>query len=231
MRRAGLSPEVRRGSSRQLHPRDPHHPHPRDPRHPRAAGSRWLSPPNPPERCWAPPAPARRVVFADEVMPPGRPPGRRSPPAAARGGGSVPPSLSPQPRAVPDYVVRYPAIRSPRQREGYKGVFQDQLGEYTELLQELRAAWQRLRGTEVTMGRWPPPHPTGRRAEPPGVRDGSHSAPQDGDRVTHAWHQHGRKTKDWALLGKQQRCQYLQQKLTHIKARIQEFERGDSGCS
>ncbi|NXL40351.1 MALD2 protein, partial [Glaucidium brasilianum] len=120
-----------------------------------------------------PPARARHVVFEDEVTPVGRPSGR----VPKVGAGPPPPGLSPRPRAVPDYVVKYPAIRSPRQREGYKGVFQDQLAEYTELLGELRAAR-------------PPP---------------------------------GR--QDWAFLEKQQRCQYLKQKLTHIKARIQDYDR------
>ncbi|NXO57687.1 MALD2 protein, partial [Aramus guarauna] len=133
----------------------------------------------------APPARARHVVFEDEVMSLGRPPGR-VPPAAddeKLGTKSVPPRLSPRPRAVPDYVVKYPAIRSPRQREGYKGVFQDQLAEYTELLGEVRAARRRLGELEAAMGR------------------------------------------DSAFLEKQQRCEYLKKKLTHIKARIQEYDR------
>lgn len=52
---------------------------------------------------------------------------------------------------------KYPAIRSPQQREGYKGVFQDQLAEYKELLGDIRTTGRRLRDPEVTMGRWPPP--------------------------------------------------------------------------
>ncbi|KAM7081595.1 MARVEL domain-containing protein 2-like [Ciconia maguari] len=206
---AGLSPEAGKRSSRWMHPGDPHHP--------KAAGSRWLSPPAPPESqgCRPPPARARRVTFEDEVVPLGRPPGR-VPPAAAKekpGAGSVPPRLAPRPRAVPDYVVvlqrlgspsrtlsllaswrcrKYPAIRSPRQREGYKGVFQDQLAEYMELLGEVRAAWQRLGELEAAMGR-PPWHATSRT--------------------------------DLAFLEKQQRCEYLKKKLTHIKARIQEYDR------
>lgn len=50
---------------------------------------------------------------------------------------------------------KYPAIRSPQQREGYKGVFQDQLAEYKELLGDIRTTWRRLRDPEVMMGRWP----------------------------------------------------------------------------
>ncbi|KQK77389.1 hypothetical protein AAES_127117 [Amazona aestiva] len=35
--------------------------------------------------------------------------------------------------------------------------------------------------------------------------------------------------QDWAFLAKQQRCEYLKQKLTHIKARIQEYDRDCAG--
>ncbi|XP_054661554.1 occludin/ELL domain-containing protein 1 isoform X3 [Grus americana] len=189
MRRAeGLSPEAEKRSSCQMRPRDPHRP--------QAGGSRWPSPPAPPasQGCRAPPARARHVVFEDEVMSLGRPPGR-VPPAAdgeKTGARSVPPGLAPRPRAVPDYVVKYPAIRSPRQWEGYKGVFQDQLAEYTELLGELRAARRRFGELEAAMGQRP---------------------------------RHAGSRTDSALLEKQQRCEYLKKKLTHIKARIQEYDR------
>ncbi|KAJ7419631.1 potassium calcium-activated channel subfamily N member 1 [Willisornis vidua] len=77
---------------------------------------------------------------------------------------------------------RYPAIQNPRQREGYKGVFQDQLAEYSDLHRELRATR----------------HPPGRTAN---------------------------SRQDSAWLEKQQRCEYLKKKLTHLKARIQEYDR------
>ncbi|KAM9265461.1 LOW QUALITY PROTEIN: occludin/ELL domain-containing protein 1 [Morus bassanus] len=206
-RAAGLSPEAGKKSICWMHPGDPHHPE--------AAGNRWLSPPAPPESrgCRPPPARTKHVTFEDEVMPLGRPPGRL-PPAADRekpGAGSVHAWLAPQPYAVPDYVMcgqcpgspsctlsllvwcrKYPAIRSPRQREGYKGVFQDQLAEYTELLGEVRATRRRLGELEAAMGRLP---------------------------------RHATSRTDLAFLGKQQRCEYLKKKLTHIKARIQEYDR------
>ncbi|XP_074933312.1 occludin/ELL domain-containing protein 1 isoform X1 [Phalacrocorax aristotelis] len=166
-----------------------------------------VSPPLPPSMVWWPrsltPTPrvlkpplarAKRVTFEDEVMPSGRPL-RRDPPTADGEklvAGSVHPGLAPWPRAVPDYVVKYPAIRSPRQREGYKGVFQDQLAEYTELLGDVRATRRRLGELEAAMGRLP---------------------------------RHATSRTDSAFLGKQQRCEYLKEKLTHIKARIQEYDR------
>ncbi|KAK2542226.1 hypothetical protein Q9233_000318 [Columba guinea] len=182
-RAAGLSPEAVKRSSQRVHPGDPHHP--------KTAGSQWLSPPALPESrgCRAPPAHARHVAFK---VPPQTPPGRvphtkeREKPGAR----SIPPALAPRARAVPDYLVKYPAIRSRQQREGYKGVFQDQLAEYKELLGDIRTTWRRLRDPEVTMGRWP---------------------------------RHTSRT-DLTFLRKQQRCEYLKKKLTHIKARIQEYD-------
>ncbi|CAM9765820.1 unnamed protein product [Bubo scandiacus] len=188
-RAAGLSPDAGKRSSRRMHSGPPHHP--------KAAGSRGPSPPAPPESrsCSLtppflrapkpPPARARHVVFEDEVTPVGRPSGRvpRAEEGEKPGARPVPPGLAPRPRAIPDYVVKYPAIRSPGQREGYKGVFQDQLAEYTELLGEVRAARR---------GRGGPEGPGG---------------------------------PDWAFLEKQQRCEYLKKKLTHIKARIQDYDR------
>ncbi|XP_050177186.1 occludin/ELL domain-containing protein 1 [Myiozetetes cayanensis] len=197
-RAAGPSQELRERS--WMHPGHPHHP--------KTAGSRWPrppAPPGPPDRpvrsgdrgaepsdhltplpCVPkpPPARARCVTFEDEVVPPRGPPGRVRPAKEQekQGDRSIPPRLSPRPRAVPDYVVRYPAIRSPRQREGYKGVFQDQLAEYVDLHRELRAT-----------------------CRPPGRT--------------------GNSRQDSAWLEKQQRCEYLKKKLTHLKARIQEYDR------
>ncbi|XP_052555727.1 occludin/ELL domain-containing protein 1 isoform X3 [Tympanuchus pallidicinctus] len=86
----------------------------------------------------------KRVVFEDEVGVAGRPPRRAgvttTEEGKQRGGsGSVPPGLVPQPHIIPDYVVRYPAIRSARQRQQYGAVFADQHAEYRELQGELQA--------------------------------------------------------------------------------------------
>ncbi|XP_040445559.1 occludin/ELL domain-containing protein 1 isoform X3 [Falco naumanni] len=201
MRRAvGLSPEAGKRSSHRMDSGDSHHP--------KGAGSRWPSPRTPPgsRGCWPLPARARHVTFEDEVVPPGRPLARVRPAEKREKLGlmSVPPGLAPRPRAVPDYVVKYPAIRSPRQREGYKGVFQDQRAEYTELLGEVRAARWQLRGPEAAMAQ---PRTT---------------STTDSSGVAHTC---VRKRRDSAFLEKQQRCEYLKQKLTHIKARIQEYDR------
>ncbi|XP_071434380.1 occludin/ELL domain-containing protein 1 [Pithys albifrons albifrons] len=177
-RTAGPSLELRKRSGHRMHPGDPHYP--------KTVGRHWPSPPTPPGHGGRrpPPVRARCVTFEDEVVPPRGPPGRVRPAKEQekQGDRSVPTRLSPRPRAIPDYVVRYPAIQSPRQREGYKGVFQDQLAEYSDLHRELRATR----------------HPPGRTAN---------------------------SRQDSAWLEKQQRCEYLKKKLTHLKARIQEYDR------
>ncbi|XP_057241015.1 occludin/ELL domain-containing protein 1 [Malurus melanocephalus] len=148
---------------------------------PGSGDSPTWSPPCPPERrqCHlspvpllpkTPPAHARRVTFEDEVVTPWGP-------VRSATDSAVAPKLSPRHSAVPDYVLRYPAIRSPRQRDGSKGVFQDQREEYLDLLRELR----------VTC--------------------------------------HSPSTTDLSRLEKLQRCEYLKEKLTHLKARIRDYDR------
>ncbi|XP_061200393.1 occludin/ELL domain-containing protein 1 isoform X1 [Neopsephotus bourkii] len=171
-----------------------------------------------------PAARTRRVTFQDEAVASGRPTesissgkGREEP-----GPSSVPPGPAPWPQALPDYVVRYPVIRSSQQREGYKGVFQDQLWEYTDLLWEIRSTLPRELEASST-GKAPAaqwahwgPAPSGQAPRAPGCV----FAPQDGSRTAHVLHEYVRK---------KQRCEYLKQKLTHIKARIQEYDRDRAG--
>ncbi|KAM9515897.1 occludin/ELL domain-containing protein 1 [Guaruba guarouba] len=229
-----------------------------------------------------PAACARRVTFKDEVVASGRPTESIS---SAKGwekpgASSVPPGLAPRPHALPDYVVRYPVIRSSQQREGYKGVFQDQLWEYTDLLWEIRSMLPREleagsagKAPAAQWAHWGPA-PSGRAPRAPGCV----FAPQDRSRMAHVLHEYMRKKvnrgrahdlflqapwcfspfptvwgspqgtvgpwcqgtvlgsswlssirHDWAFLAKQQRCEYLKQKLTHIKARIQEYDRDCAG--
>ncbi|XP_065508926.1 occludin/ELL domain-containing protein 1 [Caloenas nicobarica] len=202
-RAAGLSLDAAKRNSRRVHPGDPCHP--------KTAGSQWLSPPALPESrgCRAPPAHTRHVTFK---VPPQTPPVRvpHTKEGEKPGARSVPPALAPWAHAVPDYVVKYPAIRSPQQREGYKGVFQDQLAEYKELLGDIHTTWRRRWDPEVTMGRWP--RHTSRTCS--GGSPGHRGTPVPGS-----------SQQDLTFLRKQQRCEYLKKKLTHIKAQIQEYDR------
>nr|XP_038024936.1 occludin/ELL domain-containing protein 1 isoform X4 [Anas platyrhynchos]XP_038024938.1 occludin/ELL domain-containing protein 1 isoform X4 [Anas platyrhynchos] len=142
--------------------------------------------------------------------PRGDPWGGTQPPRGVRGRGSSPcsnpPVLVPRPCAVPDYVVKYPAIRSGRQREGYRAVFCDQHAEYRELLGEVREARRRLGELEAAA---------------------RHALSRTGDSgVARVWHEVLRKKRDSAFLEKQRRCRYLQEKLRHIKRQIQDYDRG-----
>ncbi|XP_048144250.1 occludin/ELL domain-containing protein 1 [Corvus hawaiiensis] len=134
------------------------------------------------------PARARRVTFEDEVVT-ARGRAQEKPgdsavsPKVSPRPGAVSPEVSPSPGAVADYVARYPAIRSPRQRAGYLGVFQDQRQEFRDLLRELRDT-----------------------RHPPGSTDPSR-------------------------LQKQRRCEYLKEKLSHLKARIRDYDRASPAAS
>nr|XP_025971770.1 MARVEL domain-containing protein 2-like [Dromaius novaehollandiae] len=159
------------------------------------------------------PAPAKRIAFEAASGPPGR---VTKTLAFAEGGEPLgasgcpmSPGLAPQPRAVPDYVVKYPAIRSPREREQYKAVFCDQYAEYKELHGEVRAALQKFGELEAMMCRLPWHAPSG----------------EEQRRVARVWREYVRKKRDSAFLEKQERCDYLTKKLEHIKARIREYDR------
>ncbi|OXB69857.1 UNVERIFIED_CONTAM: hypothetical protein H355_004836 [Colinus virginianus] len=142
-----------------------------------------------------PPVRTKRVIFEDEVGIGRRPLGSSDVPEEGkqpRGLGSVPRGLVPKPHTVPDYVVRYPAVRSARQRQQYGAVFVDLHAEYRELRGELRD------GRGGAVGR---PHPRHAGTDP-------------------------------AFVAKWQRCLYLKEKLTHIKAQIREYDRsGDRGSA
>ncbi|KAI6072354.1 Occludin/ELL domain-containing protein 1 [Aix galericulata] len=234
-------------------------------------------------------------------------------------GAGPPPEL----RTPPGPCRKYPAIRSGRQREGYRAVFSDQHAEYRELLGEVREARRRLGELEAAarhaLGRtvshgcpvgvpwvshgcpmgvpWvsrgcPIGVPWVSRGCPVGVPWVSHGCrvvvpwvslgfpmcvprvshrcpvgvpwvshgcpvgvpwvsqagraqhrghasgagdtglplltPQGDSGVARVWREVLRKKRDSAFLEKQRRCRYLQEKLTHIKRQIQDYDRGSA---
>uniref|UniRef100_A0A7M4DXP1 Occludin/ELL domain containing 1 n=1 Tax=Crocodylus porosus TaxID=8502 RepID=A0A7M4DXP1_CROPO len=121
---------------------------------------------------------------------------------------SIPTGHMPKPHVLPDYVVKYPAISSPEEREKYKAVFYDQHAEYRELHGEVRAALQKFQELDAMMGRLP------WRAR----------SRQEQSRVSNVCKEYKKKRSDPAFLEKQERCAYLKKKLTHLKAQIQDYD-------
>ncbi|XP_070599219.1 occludin/ELL domain-containing protein 1 [Erythrolamprus reginae] len=153
-------------------------------------------------------------------QPPRTPPGKGGP--AGRGSrhvafskeggpetlqGAIPVGALPRPLIVPDYMVRYPAIESPAERERYAAIFKDQYPEYQALLREIQAARRRLKELEAGMSRLPA-HPQNKEEQ---------------SRLSAVWRAYRDRKEDPSFLEKQRRCEYLQRKLSHLKGQIQTF--------
>uniref|UniRef100_A0A8C4Q3T3 MARVEL domain containing 2b n=1 Tax=Eptatretus burgeri TaxID=7764 RepID=A0A8C4Q3T3_EPTBU len=59
--------------------------------------------------------------------------------------GSIPQGHVPKPVVIPDYLAKFPAIASERERARYAAVFNDQFAEYKELTEELKEVKGRLK--------------------------------------------------------------------------------------
>uniref|UniRef100_A0A8C6V5R3 MARVEL domain-containing protein 2 n=1 Tax=Naja naja TaxID=35670 RepID=A0A8C6V5R3_NAJNA len=160
-------------------------------RHEAARRRRRLLPPvRPPRLGWA-----GRVMFSEEGGPEVL-------------NHAIPVGHNPKPLIVPDYIVRYPAIGSPAEREKYTAIFKDQYVEYQALLREIHATRQRFQELEALMSRLPA-HPQSREEQ---------------SRLSAVWRAYRGKKKDPSFLEKQERCDYLRKKLSHLKAQIQTFD-------
>ncbi|KTF88926.1 hypothetical protein cypCar_00024140 [Cyprinus carpio] len=106
--------------------------------------------------------------------------------------GHIPAGHAPKPVIMPDYIAKYPAIRTDEQRDQYKAVFNDQYSEYKELHVEVQAILKKFDEMDVMMQNLPQ-NPT------------SHMDP--------------------SFLEKKERCEYLKNKLSHIKQRIHEYDK------
>ncbi|XP_061456794.1 occludin/ELL domain-containing protein 1 [Rhineura floridana] len=122
---------------------------------------------------------------------------------------SIPTGHNPKPHIVPDYIIKYPAITCPDDLERYKAVFNDQHAEYKELYGEIQAALRKFKALEAALSTLP------RRY---GTR-------KDESRASAVWKRYQSKKQDPTFLEKQERCDYLKRKLTHIKAQIQAYDR------
>ncbi|KAG7476922.1 hypothetical protein MATL_G00087940 [Megalops atlanticus] len=120
-----------------------------------------------------------------------------------------PPGYKPKPLIMPDYVAKYPSIRTREEWDQYRAVFKDQYAEYKELHAEVQAAMRKFDEMDGLM-RSLPQHP---------------SSQMERDRINRILQEYQRKKNDPAFLEKKERCEYLKSKLSHIKQKIQEYNK------
>ncbi|XP_054916572.1 MARVEL domain-containing protein 2 isoform X2 [Poeciliopsis prolifica] len=123
--------------------------------------------------------------------------------------GAIPSGHIPKPVIVPDYLAKYPAIRSDEERDQYRAVFNDQYAEYKEIHADVQATLKKFDEMDAMM----------------------HSLPQNPstqtevERINRILQEYQRKKNDPTFLEKKERCEYLKSKLSHIKQRIQEYDK------
>ncbi|XP_078141105.1 MARVEL domain-containing protein 2b [Centroberyx gerrardi] len=123
--------------------------------------------------------------------------------------GHIPAGHIPKPVIIADYVAKYPTIRSEEERDQYKAVFNDQYAEYKELHAEVQIMAKRFEEMDEMM-RNLPPRP---------------SSQMEKERINTILQEYQRKKADPTFLEKRERCEYLKNKLSHIKEKIQEYNK------
>uniref|UniRef100_A0A673GPK3 MARVEL domain-containing protein 2-like n=1 Tax=Sinocyclocheilus rhinocerous TaxID=307959 RepID=A0A673GPK3_9TELE len=123
--------------------------------------------------------------------------------------GHIPAGHIPKPVVIADYVAKYPTIRSDEERERYKAVFNDQYAEYKELHAEVQVLTQKFEEMDILMRSLP--------QQP--------STQMEQERVNSIIQEYNRKKADPTYQEKRERCEYLKNKLAHIKQKIQEYDK------
>lgn len=123
--------------------------------------------------------------------------------------GAIPSGYIPKPVIVPDYIAKYPAIRSDEERDQYRAVFNDQYAEYKELHLDVQATLKKFDEMDGMM-RTLPQHPTSQ---------------MEVERINRILQEYQRKKNDPTFTEKKERCEYLKNKLAHIKQKIHEYDK------
>lgn len=123
--------------------------------------------------------------------------------------GHIPSGHIPKPVIIADYVAKYPTIRTDEERERYKAVFNDQYAEYKELHAEVQVLTQKFEDMDNLMSNLQQ-QPT------------SH---MEQERIHSIVQEYNRKKADPTFVEKRERCEYLKNKLAHIKQKIQEYDK------
>lgn len=123
--------------------------------------------------------------------------------------GHIPAGHIPKPVVIADYVAKYPSIRSDEERDQYKAVFNDQYAEYKELHAEVQAMAKKFEEMDEMMRNLP--------SRP--------SSQMEKERINGILMEYQRKKADPTYVEKRERCEYLKNKLSHIKQKIQEYNK------
>ncbi|KAM4637187.1 MARVEL domain-containing protein 2-like isoform 1-T1 [Amazona ochrocephala] len=123
--------------------------------------------------------------------------------------GHIPAGHIPKPIVMPDYLAKYPAIQTNEMRDRYKAVFNDQFAEYKELSGEVHAVLKKFDELDALL-RQLPHHPENIHEQ---------------ERISKVLQEYKKKKNDPAFLEKKERCEYLKNKLSHIKQRIQDYDK------
>lgn len=122
---------------------------------------------------------------------------------------AIPSGHIPKPVIVPDYIAKYPVIRSDEERDQYRAVFNDQYAEYKELHIDVQATLKKFEEMDAMMSSLPQ-NPTSQ---------------MEVDRINRILQEYQKKKNDLTFLEKKERCEYLKSKLSYIKQRIQEYDK------
>ncbi|KAJ7421776.1 MARVEL domain-containing protein 2 [Willisornis vidua] len=123
--------------------------------------------------------------------------------------GHIPAGHIPKPIVMPDYLAKYPVIQTNEMRDRYKAVFNDQFAEYKELSVEVHAVLKKFDELDALL-RQLPHHP---------------ESIYEQERISKVLQEYKKKKNDPAFLEKKERCEYLKNKLSHIKQRIQDYDK------